>query len=119
MTAADQTVAPRGRTLDRVVSWSLYVLQLLASFVAFFLWVTSVMMTDSCGATTTSSPVCNMAYFGAVFIGYAVGVVAAAVITPIAIVVAIRRGRASWPWALGVLLALAAGSVLFVFLMTR
>ncbi|RYJ02000.1 MAG: hypothetical protein EON52_20420 [Actinomycetales bacterium] len=101
------------------MSWSLYVVQLLASAVLALLAVTSVFMTDSCGSVDDEPRVCDMGYFGSTLVGYWVLLVVLVVVVPLVIVRTTHRDRASWPWALLGLAALAAVTVLFVFLMTR
>lgn len=114
-----QSVEHRPRPVDRTVSWSLYVVQLLASVVLGFLAITSVFMTDSCGSVDDEALVCNMGYFGSTLFGYWGTLVVLVVLVPVAIVLRIRRGQASWPWALLGIVATVAATVLFVFLMTR
>lgn len=114
-----QSVEHRPRPVDRTVSWSLYVVQLLASVLLGLLAVTSVFMTDSCGSVDDEPAVCNMGYFFPTLGGYWVVLLVMAVLVPTAIALATHRGRASWPWAVLGIVATAATTVLFVFLMTR
>ena len=67
------------------------------------------MMTDSCGSVAREPAVCNSGYFATFFFGYACILVVAVVATPVAIIVAGRRGRRRWPWpALSIALLVAA-----------
>jgi hypothetical protein len=102
-----------------VVAWVLYALQLAGEAVLAMLWLTSVMMTDSCGATSDDPAVCNAAYFVTWWFAYAALLIAAVVITPIAIIVAGKRGNVRWKWPVMVIVILAAASAGFVFLFTR
>lgn len=102
-----------------MIAWLLYALQLAGEAVLSMLWLTAVMMTDSCGTTPDEPAVCNAAYFVTWWFGYAALLVAAVVITPIAIVVAGRRGNARWKWPVVMMVTLAAASAGFVALFTR
>ncbi|RYJ00183.1 MAG: hypothetical protein EON52_24220 [Actinomycetales bacterium] len=115
----NQSVEHRPRPVDRTVSWSLYVVQLLASVLLGLLAVTSIFMTDSCGSVDDEPAVCNIGYFGSTLFGYWFVLVVLAVVVPLAVVRTTHSGRASWPWALLGLAATAAATVLFVVLMTR
>lgn len=107
------------RTADIVVAWVLYALQLAGELVLVPFWFMSVMMTDSCGAVPEAARVCDGAYFATWFFAYAAVLVLAALATPIAIIVAGRRGAPRWPWPLLTMVALAAASAGYVFLFTR
>jgi hypothetical protein len=107
------------RTADTVVAWVLYVLQLAGEAVLAMLWLTAVMMTDSCGSTPNEAAVCNGAYFITWWFAYAAVLVVAVPFTPVAILVAGRRGTRRWPWPVLTILALAAASAGFIYLFTR
>lgn len=107
------------RTADAVVAWVLYALQLGGEALLGLLWMTAVMMTDSCGAAPDDPAVCDGTYFVTWWLAYAAVLVAAVVFTPVAILVAGRRGSRRWPWPVLTILVLAAASVGFVLLFTR
>ena len=111
--------ADGSRTADTVIAWVLYALQLAGQAVLAPLWLMSVMMTDSCGSVADDPAVCNTTYFMAWWIGYAGFLVGAAVFTPIAIVVAGRRGNNRWKWPVIVILVVIATTVGYVSVMTR
>jgi hypothetical protein len=83
------------------------------------LWLMSVMMTDSCGSVIDEPLVCNGAYFATWFFAYAAALVVGLLATPIAIVVAGRKGMPRWPWPVLVIVLLAAASVGYVYAFTR
>jgi hypothetical protein len=97
----------------------LYALQLAGEAALGMLWLTSVMMTDSCGSVADEPAVCNAAYFVTWWFAYAALLVLAALVTPIAIVVAGKRGNVRWKWPVLVILLLAAASAGYIFLFTR
>ncbi len=107
------------RTAGAVVAWVLYALQLAGEALLGLLWMTAVMMTDSCGATSDDPAVCDGAYFVTWWFAYAAVLVVAVVFTPVAILVAGRRGSRRWPWPVLTILVLAAASVAFILLFTR
>lgn len=107
------------RTADIVVAWVLYALQLAGEAFLTLFWLFSVMMTDSCGAVPEEARVCDGDYFATWFFTYAAVLVLAALATPIAIIVAGRRGARRWPWPLLTMVVLAAASAGYVFLFTR
>lgn len=106
-------------TADTVVAWLLYGLQLAGEAVLAMFWMTSVMMTDSCGSVDIEPKVCDGAYFATWFFAYAAALVIAAIATPIAILLAGRNGRLRWPWPALAIVLLAAASAGYVFLLTR
>ena len=83
------------------------------------LWVTAVMMTDGCGSTPNEAAVCNTTYFVTWWFAYAAVLVIAVLFTPVAIVVAGRRGARRWPWPALTIVVLIAASAAFIFLFTR
>ncbi len=97
----------------------LYALQLAGELVLVLLWMTSVMMIDSCGSVADEPAVCNSAYFVTWWFAYAAILAAAVVFTPIAILVAGRRGARRWPWPTLAICLLVAASAGFIFLFTR
>jgi len=107
------------RTADVVVAWALYGLQLAGQAVLAPVWLMSVMMTDSCGSVAEEPAVCNVTYFMTWWIAYAAFLLGAALFTPIAIIVAGRRGNNRWKWPVLVILVVAAATVGYVFIMTR
>ncbi|MCW2770302.1 MAG: hypothetical protein JWR27_1735 [Aeromicrobium sp.] len=112
------TTTRPGRT-GTALSWVVYTGQVLASAVLALLAITSVFMTDSCGSVADEPAVCNTGYFGAVLIGYWVGLAVLLVLVPIGIVRASRRGRSPLLRALAGIVLAGIGTVLFVILMTR
>ena len=107
------------RTTDAVVAWVLYALQLIGEAVLALLWMTSVMMIDSCGSAADEPAVCNSAYFVTWWFAYAAILAGAVVFTPVAIIVAGRRGSRRWPWPALTIVALTGATAGFVFLFTR
>lgn len=107
------------RSADTVVAWVLYGLQLAGELALAPLWLMSVMMTDSCGSVADEPAVCNLTYFTTGWFAFAGLLVAAAVATPVAIVVAGKRGKRRWKWPVIVIGALIAGTVGFVYAFTR
>ena len=107
------------RTGDTVVAWVLYALQLVGQSLLVPFWFMSVMMTDSCGSVIEEPRVCDGDYFATWFFAYAAVLVVAAIATPIAIVVAGRKGRLQWPWPALTILLLAAATAGYVYLFTR
>jgi hypothetical protein len=107
------------RTTDAVVAWVLYILQLAGEVVLVMLWMTSVMMIDSCGSVADEPAVCDSAYFMTWWFAYAAILALAVVFTPVAIVVAGRRGARRWPWPTLTIILLIAASAGFIFLFTR
>jgi hypothetical protein len=112
------TTTRPGRT-GTVLSWVVYAGQVLASAVLALLAITSVFMTDSCGSVADEPAVCDTGYFGAVLIGYWIGLAALLVLVPIGIVHASRRGRSAALRALAGIVVAAVMTILFVVLMTR
>jgi len=111
---------PNGsRTADVVVAWVLYAVQLAGQAVLAPFWLMSVMMTDSCGSVADEPAVCNGTYFMAWWSAYAVFLVGAALFTPIAIIVAGRRGNNRWKWPVLVVVVVVAATVGYVSIMTR
>lgn len=82
-------------------------------------WLMSVMMTDGCGSVPDPTSVCNSTYFFTWFFAFAALLAVAVVATPIAIVVAGRRGARRWPWPLGAIVLLAIAAAGYMFVMTR
>jgi len=113
------TSAPTHEKRGTTLAWLLYVVQLLGAAVLALLAITSVFMTDSCGSVANEAAVCNTGYFGSVLFGYWAALALLAVIVPILIVKAARRGKSPAGRALGGLLLTAALTVLFVALMVR
>ncbi|HKY58933.1 MAG TPA: hypothetical protein VJL80_12910 [Aeromicrobium sp.] len=111
--------SPASRTADIVVAWVLYAVQLAGEAVLALVWLTSVMMTDSCGTGTDDPAVCNAAYFMTWWFAYAALLVVAVLATPIAILVAGHKGRRRWPWPALTIALLAAATAGYVFLFTR
>lgn len=108
-----------GRTADRTAAWVLYVLQLAGEgFLALF-WLMSVMAGDSCGSVPHDLRMCSGNYFAQWFFGYAAVLVAGAVVTPVAIVLAGRRGGRRWPWPLLTIGGLFAASWAYAWAVTR
>jgi len=111
--------ASDGRSADTVAAWVLYALQLAGQVVLAALWLMSIMMTDSCGSVADEPAVCNIYYFMTWWIAYAAFLVGAAVFTPIAIVVAGRRGNNRWKRPVLVILVVVATTVGYISVMTR
>ncbi|MFL6088880.1 MAG: hypothetical protein ACJ71Z_01935 [Aeromicrobium sp.] len=109
----------KSRSADTVIAWVLYALQLVGELALAPLWLMSIMMTDSCGSVADEPAVCNLTYFTTGWFAFAGLLVAAAVVTPVAIVVAGKRGNRRWKWPVIVIAALVAGTVAFVYAFTR
>lgn len=107
------------RTADIVVAWLLYALQLAGEALLVLFWLTSVMMTDSCGSVPDGLRVCDGDYFATWFFAYAAVLLLAAVATPIALIIAGRRGGRRWPWPVLAMILLALASAGYAFLFTR
>jgi hypothetical protein len=107
------------RRSGTVLAWLIYAAQWVASVVLALLAITSVFMTDSCGSVADEPAVCDTGYFGAVLIGYWIGLAALLVLVPIGIVHASRRGRSAALRALAGIVVAAVMTILFVVLMTR
>jgi hypothetical protein len=111
--------AESARTGDVVVAWLLYAAQVAGqSFLGVF-WLMSVMMTDSCGSVIDEPKVCDGDYFATWFFAYAVVLVIAVIATPIAIIVAGRRGKPRWPWPILMIVLLVAASAGYMYAFTR
>ncbi len=102
-----------------MIAWVLYVVQLIGQAVLAMLWLTSVMMTDSCGSVADAAAVCDAGYFVTWWFAYAAILALAVLFTPIAIIVAGRRNARRWPWPVLAIVLLAAATAGFVFLFTR
>jgi hypothetical protein len=107
------------RTADAVAAWLLYAAQVAGQAFLGVFWLMSVMMTDSCGAVTDGPRVCDSDYFATWFFAYAVVLVIAVLATPIAIIVAGRRGKPRWPWPILMIVLLAAASAGYLYAFTR
>lgn len=107
------------RTADAVVAWLLYAAQLAGEAVLAMLWLTSVMMTDSCGSGSDAPAVCDTTYFMTWWLAYAAFLVLAALATPVAILMAGRRHARRWPWPVLALVLLGAASAGFLYAFTR
>jgi len=107
------------RSTDVIAAWLLYALQLAGELALAPLWLMSVMMTDSCGSVADEPAVCNSGYFATGWIGFAGLLLAAAVLTPIAIVVAGKRGNRRWKWPLVAIAVLVVATGTFVWAFTR
>jgi hypothetical protein len=107
------------RTADAVVAWLLFALQVGGELFLGMFWVMSVMMTDSCGSVVDEPRVCDGEYFATWFFAYAAVLVAGLLVTPIAIVVAGRRGKLRWPWPAFVIVLLIAATIGYVWAFTR
>jgi hypothetical protein len=120
-----QAYAPRvansGRTVDRTLSWILYVLQALGTLVLGVMSIFSVFATDSCGSTASDTvpAVCDSDYFGNVLIGYWIALLVLVVGTLIALIVTTATKRLLWPWALGGALLTLVSTIVFFVLITR
>lgn len=101
------------------MAWLLYVLQLGGEALLAPLWLMSVMAGDSCGSVIDEPRVCDGNYFVTWFFGYAGVLLVAAVATPIAIVIAGRRGRWRWPWPVVAIALLVAATVVYVYALSR
>ena len=111
--------ARQGNTVDRTLSWILYVLQVLGSLAMGLVSIFSIFLTDSCGTGGTVPMVCDSDYFGSVIIGYWIALVVLVVATPIAMVVATTTKRAVWPWAVGGSALSVIATVVFFVLISR
>ena len=83
------------------------------------LWLMSVMMTDSCGSVIDEPRVCDGTYFATWFFAYAAILVFTLLATPIAIIVAGRKGRHRWPWPALAIVLLAAATAGYMYVFTR
>jgi hypothetical protein len=110
-----------GRTVDRTLSWILFVLQVLGTLVLGVISILSVFATDSCGssASATVPAVCDGDYFGNVLIGYWIALLVLVVGTLIALIVTTAAKRLVWPWALGGSLLSLISTIVFFVLITR
>lgn len=92
-----------GRTTDVVLSWLLYVLQILGSIVAGFIALFAIFLSDSCGtsASSTVPSICDGDRLVNVIFGFWIALIVLAVAVPIALIVAAVRKKPSWPWAVG------------------
>lgn len=101
--------------VDKVVAWVLYAVQLGFELLLLLFLGLSVMAGDACGTGVPGAPdprICSGMYFATLFYGYALVLLAAAVITPVLIL------RADgWRWLRPVLVTLLL-LVLFVVYMT-
>lgn len=107
------------RTVDTVVAWVLYALQIAGQAFLGLFWLMSVMMTDSCGSVIDEPLVCNGAYFALWFFAYAAVLALAVIATPVAIVLAGRKGRLRWPWPALAIMLLVTATAGYVFAFTR
>jgi hypothetical protein len=114
-------VAPVGRSpkADLVTAWVFYVVQLAGEALLGMFWLMSVMAGDSCGATSNDLKVCDSTYFVFWWFAYAAVLVAAALFTPVAIIVADRRGAWCWPWPVLAIVVLTAATVGYGVLLSR
>lgn len=110
-----------GRTVDRTLSWILFVLQVLGTLVLGVMSIFSVFATDSCGSSTSATvpAVCDGDYFGNVLIGYWIALLVLVVGTLIALIVTTAAKRLVWPWALGGSLLSLISTIVFFVLITR
>ena len=111
--------ARSGNTVDRTLSWILYVLQVLGSLAMGLVSLFAIFLTDSCGTGTNEAMVCNSDYFGSVIIGYWIALVGLIVATPISMVVATTTKRPVWPWAVGGTVLSVIATVVFFVLISR
>jgi hypothetical protein len=111
--------AAESSTADTVIAWVLYALQLAGQLFLGMFWLMSVMAGDSCGSVPNDLKVCDGTYFVTWFFAYAGVLVFAAIATPIAIVVAGRRGSLRWPWPVVAIVALIAASAGYLFALSR
>jgi hypothetical protein len=118
---APRPASNAGRTVDRTLSWILFVLQVLGTLVLAIVSIFTIFTTDSCGSRTsaTAPAVCDSDYFGAVLIGYWISLVVLVVATLIAIIVATARAAAVWPWAIGGVVLTFVATIVFFVLITR
>jgi uncharacterized BrkB/YihY/UPF0761 family membrane protein len=117
--AFQQQPARQGNTVDRTLSWILYVLQVLGSLGMGIVSIFSIFLTDSCGTGGTVPMVCDSDYFGSVIIGYWIALVVLVVATPILMVIATTTRRAVWPWAVGGSVLSVIATVVFFVLISR
>jgi hypothetical protein len=109
----------QSRSPDVVISWVLYGLQLAGEALLAPFWLMSVMMTDSCGSVADEPAVCDGKYFATFFAAFACVLVMAVVVTPVAIIVAGRRGKPRWPWPVLAIVLLIAATAGYVYAFTR
>jgi len=109
----------QSRSSDVVVSWVLYGLQLAGEALLAPFWLMSVMMTDSCGSVADEPAVCDGNYFATFFVAFACLLVVAFVATPLAIIVAGRKGRPRWPWPVLAIVLLIAATAGYMYAFTR
>ena len=102
-----------------MLSWILYVVQVLVTLLVGFISIFAVFATDSCGTGATDAKVCDSDYFASVLVGYWIALVALLVCTLIALIVATAARRLLWPWAVGGLIVTGAATVAFLVLMSR
>lgn len=109
------------RTVDRALSWVLFVLQLLGTLVLGLVSIFAIFATDSCGSNTSSSvpAVCDSDYFGGVLIGYWIALFVLVVLTLVAMVVATARATIVWPWTVGGIVLTGVATIVFFVLMGR
>jgi len=109
------------RTVDRALSWVLFVLQLLGTLVLGFVSIFAVFATDSCGSNASSSvpAVCDSDYFGGVLIGYWIALFVLVVLTLVGMVVSTARGTIVWPWTVGGIVLTIVATIVFFVLMGR
>lgn len=110
-----------GRTVDRTLSWILFVLQVLGTLVLGVMSIFSVFATDSCGSTTSDTvpAVCDADYFGSVLIGYWIALLGLVVVTLIALIVTTATKRLVWPWAVGGFGLTIVSTIVFFVLIAR
>ena len=106
-------------TADVVAAWLLYAAQVAGEAFLGVFWLMSVMMTDSCGAVPDELRICDSDYFATWFFAYAAVLVVAVIATPLAIIIAGRKGRLRWPWPALTIVLLAAATAGYVFVFTR
>jgi hypothetical protein len=97
----------------------LYLLQLAGQGMLGMFWLMSVMAGDSCGSVPDDLRVCDGNYFVTWWFTYAAVLVAAVFATPIAIIVAGKRGHRRWPWPLLAIVLLVAASVGYGYMLSR
>ncbi|WP_235503610.1 DUF6264 family protein [Aeromicrobium sp. Root344] len=109
------------RTVDRALSWVLFVLQLLGTLVLGLVSIFAVFATDSCGsnASSTVPAVCDSDYFGSVLIGYWIALLVLVIATLVAMVVATARATIVWPWTVGGIVLTVVATIVFFVLMGR